>query len=126
MHETTAATLIARVSAGLVVVLAPLMLVASGFVSRALGRGLLVIAAAAALSCLVAAGVLAWRGAEARSGAALLVAGAACVLGGGAYMWSLRHVPSAIPIGGFLAILLGLVLLAVGAVALRPARADIR
>lgn len=46
--------------------------------------------------------------------------GAVSVLGGGVYLWSVRNVDAVIPVAGGLALLLGLVLLAVGALASRP------
>jgi len=65
------------------------------------------------------------RDPQARLKAWLLVVGAGCFLGGNAYMWSVRNVPAAIPIGGVLAILLGLALLFAGALALRPLRTHV-
>lgn len=107
------------------VALVPTALVASGFVGRAPGRGVLLLAAAAAVVCLVASVWLVRRDPQARWPAWLLVVGTVCVLGGGAYLWSVRNIPAAIPIGGVLAILLGLVFLAAGALALRPMRTHV-
>lgn len=125
MQENGPSARTARTSAALVVALVPTALVASGFVGRALGRGVLLLAAAAAVVCLVASVWLVRRDPQARLQAWLLVLGTVCVLGGGAYLWSVRNVPAAIPIGGVLAILLGLVLLAAGVLALRPMRTHV-
>lgn len=125
MPENAPSPRTARASAALVVALVPTALVASGLVGRALGRGVLLLAAAAAVVCLVASVRLVRRDPQARWQARLLVVGTVCVLGGGAYLWSVRNVPAAIPIGGVLAILLGLVLLASGALALRPVRTHV-
>lgn len=122
MQENATAARIARTSAALAIALIPTALLISGFVGRALGRGLLLLAGVAALVCLAASLRLLRRDAQTRSQAGTLVMGAVCVLGGGAYMWSVRNVPAAIPIGGVLAIMLGLVLLTVGVLAWRPRR----
>lgn len=122
MQENAPSARIARTSAALVVALVPTALLASGFFGQALlGRGVLLLVAAAAVVCLVASVGLVRRDPQAW----LLVVSTVCVLGGGAYLWSVRNVPAVIPIGGVLAILLGLVLLAVGALALRPMRAHV-
>lgn len=125
MQENAPSARTARTSAALVVALVPTALVASGFVGRSLGRGVLLLAAASAVVCLVASIRLVRRHPQARGQARLLVVGTVCVLGGGAYLWSVRDVPAAIPIGGVLAILLGLVLLTAGALALRPMRTHV-
>lgn len=122
MQQDASSARAARTSAALVVALVPAALVASGFVGRAFGRGVLLLAAAAAVVCLVVSVRLVRHDPRARWQARLLVMGTVCVLGGGAYLWSVRNVPAVIPIGGVLAILLGLMLLAVGALALRPIR----
>lgn len=106
----------ARTTATLVVALVPAALVVSGVAGRAVGRGVLLAAAATAVLCLTASVGLLRRDAHAW----LLVLGAVSVLGGGGYLWTVRNVPAAIPVGGFLAMLLGLVLLAVGALVVRP------
>lgn len=118
MQENAPSARTARTSAALVVALVPTALLASGFVGQTLGRDVLLLAAAAAVVCLVASVWLVRRDRKAW----LLVVGTVCVLGGEAYLWSVRDVPAAIPIGGVLGILLGLVLLAAGALALRPTR----
>ncbi len=122
MQESTGSARTARTSASLVVILVPTALVASGFVGRDLGRGVLLLAAAAAVVCLVASVSLVRGDAWARWQGWLLVAGTVCVLGGGSYLSAVRDVPAAIPIFGVLAVLLGLVLLGAGALALRPPR----
>ena len=125
MQKNAPSARTARTSAALVVALVPTALLTNGFVGQALGRGVLLLAAAAAAVCLVASAWLARRDPRVRWQARLLVVGTVCVLGGGAYLWSVRNVPAAIPIGGFLAILLGLVLLATGALAWRPMRTHV-
>lgn len=123
MKESAPSARTARTSASLVVMLVPTALVASGFGGRHLGRGMLLLAAAAAIVCLVASVSLVRSDAWPRSRAWLLIAGTISVLGGGSYLSAVGDVPAAIPIFGVLAVLLGLVLLATGALALRPPRA---
>lgn len=125
MHENPPLARTARTSAALVVALVPTALVVSGLMGPALGRGVLLLAAAAAVVCLVVSVWLVRRDPQARWQAWLLVVGTVCVLGGGVYLWSVRNVPAAIPIGGFLAIMLGLALLAAGALAMRPLRTHV-
>ena len=120
MQESARSALTARTSASLVVILVPTALVASGLVGRDIGRLVLLLAAAAAVVCLIASVSLALGSARARWPAWVLVGGSGCVLGGGTYLSAVRDVPAAIPIFGVLALLLGLVLLATGALALRP------
>ncbi len=122
MKESAPSARTARTSASLVVILVPTALVASGFGGRDLGRGVLLLAAAAAVVCLVASVSLVRSGAWARSCAWLLIVGTVSVLGGGSYLSAVGDVPAAIPIFGVLAVLVGLVLLATGALALRPPR----
>lgn len=125
MQENAPSARTARTSAAFVVALVPTALIAGGFVDRAFGRGVLLLAAAAAVVCMVGSVWLVLRDPQARWQAWLLMVGTVCVLGGGAYLWSVRNEPAAIPIGGFLAILLGLLLLTAGALALRPMRTHV-
>ena len=114
MLEDAPSARIARTSAALVVALVPTAFVVSGF----LGRSLLLLAGSAAVVCLAASVRLVRHDGDASVQASLLIAGAVCVIGGGAYLWSVRDVPAVIPIGGVLAVMLGLGLLGAGALVL--------
>ncbi len=116
MQQRQSSVSIARVSGFLVVALGPAALIVSGVISKGAGRTLLVLGAAAALICLSASVLVVRRNSQAW----VLILGSVCVLGGGIYLWSVRNVPAAIPIGGFLAIVLGLVLLVLGGLVVRP------
>ncbi|MGZ4487289.1 MAG: hypothetical protein ACXVW1_05110 [Nocardioides sp.] len=109
------AVLAARV--GLVLQVLPYPLVVVPSAGPWLARIALVGSVLALLVCLVLALSLV-RVPALRTPATLCATGSALVLGADAYLWSMGDESTAIPLGGFAALLVGLVLLLVGSATL--------